>query len=166
MADLERLEDELADIQRQEAARPDDAKPRGRLGAKSPAVLKAQEIVAKQEEMADYWLNLVIEQKPFATWREFKTANPPRDGQEYDDSLTMNFDNLVTQFMPTCVVEPELDAEDWAGIFEKAAPGDLRDVGAAVFRLHEARLDIPLSRNASRVITTNGESSEPLDPME
>ena len=125
-------------------------------------LLKAQEIKAKQEEMADYWLDLTVEQKPFVEWRQWKTTHPARDGEPFDDSLGVNFDMLVTEFTPTCMVEPELDAEDWKGIFDKAAPGDLRDLGALVFRVHEARMDVPLVPTASRLIAMqNGKSKQP-----
>ena len=166
MAELETLEEELAELQIAEDQRPDGAKSRGRLGAKSKLVEKAEQIKAKQDEMAEFWLDLVIEQKSFVEWRQFKADNPPRDNDPLDDSLGVNFDKLVTDFTPSCVVEPEMDQEDWEGLFDKAAPGDLRDMGAAVFRMHEARLDIPLSRSASRLIARQDVAYEPPAPGE
>lgn len=161
MVELEQLEDELLQLEIAEDTKPDSAKTK-RLTDKSPLLLKAQEIEAKRVEMADYWLDLVVEQKPFVEWRQWKATHPARDGEPFDDSLGVNFDILVTEFTPTCVVEPDLDADDWKGIFDKAAPGDLRDLGALVFRVHEARMDVPLVPTALRLIAMqDGKSKQP-----
>lgn len=158
--ELDKLETELVDLQAAEDAKPDTAKHQ-RLTDTSPVVEKAREIEAKQTEMADFWLELVLEQQSFITWRRFCELHPPRkpdmngDGGDplgLDADVGFHFDKLITDFVPTCVVEPVLDAEDWVGIFDKAAPGDLRDLGLAVARMHNGRLNVPLSRTASRVI--------------
>lgn len=169
--ELDQLETELVELQNQEDSKPDTAKTQ-RLTDRSPSVEKAREIEAKQAEMSDYWLELVLEQQPFLTWRKFCEQYPPRkpdasgeggDPLGLDVDLGFNFDRLITNFIPTCVVEPELDAEDWAGIFDKAAPGDLRDLGLAVARMHNGRLNVPLSRIASRVIARQDERYAPQE---
>jgi hypothetical protein len=172
--ELDVLEAELFDLQVAEDTKPDTARTQ-RLNDKSPLVLKAQEIEAKQAEMADFWLELVLEQRPFIVWRKFCSDNPPREPDEngkggdplgLDADVGFNFDKMVTDFLPTCVVEPVLDAEDWTGIFDKAAPGDLRDLGLAVARLHNGRLNVPLSRMASQVIARQSGKYAPQEPGE
>ena len=172
--ELDVLENELSELQIEEDSKPDSAKHQ-RLTDTSPVVAKAREIAAKQAEMSDFWLDLVLEQQPFIAWRQWCEAHPPRkpdvngDGGDplgLDADVGFNFDDLITDFLPVCVTEPTLDAEDWAGIFDKAAPGDLRDLGYAVARLHNGRLNIPLSRSALQVIARQDGKFAPQEPGE
>lgn len=170
---VDTLEAELFDLQLEEDRRPDDAKRSQRLTDRSPLVEKAEQIKALQEQMAEFWIDLVLEQRPFIEWRQWVEAHPPRlpdaqgkGGDPTDEQLGFNFDQLITDFVPTCVVEPELDAEDWAGVFEKAAPGDLRDLGLRAVAMHTGRLNVPLSRIASDVIARQSGKYAPQEVSE
>lgn len=155
VAEIEQLVTELRDVMDNER---ETASTR-RLASKSPTKALADKIDAKRKEMADEWLDLELEQRSWAVWREFKNANPPRDDNEYDQMVKVNFDALAGTFLPTCVVEPELDKEDWDGIFTKCAPADIRDLAALAFSLHEQGLQIPKSPLASAVRSRNAEDS-------
>lgn len=170
---VDALEAELFDLQVEEDSKSDAAKKPQRLTDRSPLLEKAEQIKALQEQMADFWLEVVLEQKPFIEWRQWVETHPPRlpdaegkGGDPTDEQLGYNFDALITEFVPGCVVEPELDAEDWAGILDKAAPGDLRDLGLRVVRMHTGRLNVPLSRIASDVIARQSGKYAPQELSE
>ena len=148
------LEAELAELQQQERGRTQ------RLMDASPLVAKAEAIDAVRDEMAQHWLDLVLEQQEWSDWRRFKAEHPAREDVPEDQYLGVSIDALVTDFLPVCVVEPALDAEDWAGIHRKAAPGDLKDLAALAFRMHEQAFDVPKSQLASLVRQRTSESSE------
>lgn len=158
VAEIEQLSTELRDVMDSER---ESTAPK-RLASKSPTTVLADKIEAKRKEMADEWLDLELEQRPWSVWREFKNANPPREEPqyEYDQVVKVNFDALAGTFMPTCVVEPELDKDDWVGIFDKCAPADIRDLAALAFSLHEQGLQIPKSPLASAVRSRNAEDLE------
>lgn len=155
-AEVEALEIDLRDLQQEKE---EGTRSNARLTDVSPALELANRIQGLREQMIDSWLDLVLETQPWADWRTFKTANPAREGDEYDQVVGVNFDVLVTEFMPKCVVEPPLDAEDWEGIFSKASPGDLRDLGGVVYDLHETGSQVPKSRLASAVTRASGDES-------
>jgi hypothetical protein len=161
VAEVERLEAELEDAV--EADRAPNAN--RRLGQKkSPLVSLAEKIDAIRDAMGAEWLELELEARPWAEWRDFKNANPARDESHVlDQNAGLNFDALTEEFTPRCVVSPALDDEDWQGLFDKCAPGDLRNLAGVVFSLHEAGLDVPKSPTASAVRTRNAADSVPLD---
>jgi hypothetical protein len=156
VAEIERLNDELVDAQDRE--RSDTSK---RLAQQSPSLAIAKRIEKLRAEMADDWLELTLEAQTFADWQEFKNGHPAREDNDYDKIVGLDFDALANDFMPRCVVEPELDEEDWDGLWDKCAPADLRDMAAVAFSLHEQTLDVPKSRLASALTARNGEDSEP-----
>lgn len=122
----------------------------------------AERIEGLREQMGEEWLDLTLEQQSWHDWRAFKTANPPREGDDYDQLVGVQFDALVEEFMPKCVVDPKLDAEDWEGIFQKVSPASIRDLGGVAFSLHEITLDVPKSLVASVVMRrSEGASAQP-----
>lgn len=156
VAEIERLDTELREVQDAER----NAQASKRLGGHSEATVIADRIESLRAEMSEHWLELVLEAKPFNEWRAFKAANPAREDNDYDGLVGVNFDVLVFEFMPRCVIEPELDKEDWEGLFDKVAPADLRDVGAVAFSLHEQGLDVPKSLRASAIKRGSADDSE------
>jgi hypothetical protein len=161
-AELESLDRRLADLRSQES-------PKGapqRLGEETEQLLVANKIKAVETEMAKHWLELTLEALPWDEWRSFKASAPPRDGDEYDVAVGLNFDELVRRVVPQCVVEPELDGEDWDLLFKNCAPADLRDVGGVAYALHESGSSVPLSQAASGVIRRSEEASGPPEPGE
>lgn len=159
VAQIEQLEAELRDAMdaEQQQSR--------RLSDTSASTGLAERIEQLRTQMAHEWLDLTLEQRGWADWRQFKAANPPREDDDYDKLVGCNFDVLVQDFMPTCVIDPVLDAEDWAGLFERCAPADLRDLGAAVYNMHEAGLVVPKSRLSSAVRARTVDDSEPPERL-
>ena len=162
-AQIEVLEMELEDERGKESEGP---RSNARLTDVSPTLAIANRIKALEEEMANNWLDLTLEAKSTKEWRAFKAANPPRENVDEDGIVSMNFDNLTFDFMPKCVVEPELDAEDWEGLFDKVAPADLRELGGMAYALHERVSDIPKSRLASVIRARSADDSEPQNDSE
>ncbi len=168
VAEIERLEGDLD--KQQDEDRRTGATRAGMLVPVKPdyteAGVLARRILALREEMNDSWLELTLEHQGWDRWQEFRLTHPAREDAETDKVAGFNFDALVREFMPTCVVEPELDGEDWEQLFAVCAPGDLRDLGGVAFAMHERGLDVPLSRAAFATIARINADSGPLAPGE
>lgn len=166
VAEIEQREDRLEKLQ--EENRNKIASGSARLGGPAAddteAGRLAQEILDLRNEMAGDWLELVLEHQGFDKWRDFKLNHPPREEVEEDKVTNLNYDALVRDFMPGCVVEPSLDDEDWEGLFRSCNPGDLRDLGGVAYGLHERTLDVPLSRLAYATIARINADSGQQEP--
>lgn len=162
-AQIELLDAELVTLRNREKDRPASSM---RITDTSDSQALAARIQGLQDEMEESWLDLEVETQRYADWEEFKRKNPPREGNEVDANAGFNFDKLVFEFVPKCVVEPELDAEDWEAIFDYCSPADLRNLGSTVYALHQIGTDIPLSRAASAVMRQSDDASELQGPGE
>ncbi len=166
VAEIERLEDELEQIQEQSRNRiaSGSARLHQAPADETEAREKAQRILDLRQEMEGDWLELTLEHQGFDAWQQFKLTHPATEDSEQDKVTGLDFTALVREFMPKCVVEPVLDDEDWAGLFATCAPGDLRDLGGIAYGLHERSLDVPLSRLAFATIARTNVDSEPPAP--
>jgi hypothetical protein len=159
VAEMESLERRLVELRDAERS----MGPPQRLGQESEQLRVAKRVDAVRKEMASHWLELVLEALPWSEWSDFKASAPAREGHEYDGQVGVDFDRLVKEIVPRCVVEPELDEEDWAALFGGLAPGDLRDLGGIAYALHESGSSVPLLPTASAVLRRSAEPSAPLE---
>jgi hypothetical protein len=134
-----------------------------RLSSKvDPAIEeKAAEVSALEAEMEDFWQPLTLTSWPFNKWRDFKEDHPPNNDIAEDKHLGVNTGAIVDA-LDQFVTAPDLDAEDWAGIHDKANPADLVQCAAIVAALHEVTSSVPKSRLVSAVQATADEASELL----
>lgn len=169
VAELERLDEKLND----QLARERDSSAPGRMHQPKdgkPGTLEsariAQQIKDLEAEMEDNWLELTFEHQGFDAWEQWKDQHPPKDDDETDKYAGCNFDALMNEYMPRCLVEPELDSEDWANLRDKCSPGDIKDAAMIVFVLHTRELNVPKSRLASATLLRKPDDSEQLVPGE
>jgi hypothetical protein len=156
------VQHQRANAELEELIRTSGDKPQ-RLGNKiDPAVSeKSAEVAALEAQMEDYWQPLTLTGWNFNKWRDFKEDNPPNADVAEDKHLGVNTAALVA-VLEQFVTAPDLDAEDWAGIREKANPADLVQCAAIVAALHEVTSQVPKSRLVSVVQATADEASELL----
>lgn len=166
VVEIERLEAKLEKHQQSQQNRV--AAGAARLGGQSLDTAESERIAAQiqtlREEMDDQWIEFVFEARPYADWKDFANAHPPKDDDESDKVAGLDWDVLVSEYMPTCVVEPELDAEDWGNLFSNCSPADLRDMAGTVYAIHQRSTDVPFSRAASAVLRLRAADSELPEP--
>jgi hypothetical protein len=137
-------------------------KPQRLTSRTNPAIeAKSAEVAALEAEMEDYWQPLTLTGWGFGKWRDFKEDHPPNNDIAEDKHLGVNTAAVVA-ILDQFVTAPDLDAEDWAGIREKANPADLVQCAAIVAALHEVVSSVPKSRLVSAVQATADEASEQL----
>ena len=108
------LQAEFDDLERQlREAREAPAKPGKRVGSKPEAMAIVEKQAALREQMADEMLDLRIRALPRAEWVDLVRQNQPRPGNDGDEAMGVNLEGLMPAAIPRCVVEPELDEEDW-----------------------------------------------------
>lgn len=156
---IEELEAELSDIRDRER----ESSAQQRLGGPDTrdSTALARRIKDLEAEMDDGWLDLVLEARSWAEWRDFKLQNPAVEDDKQDENVDFHFSALVEgDLLKACVVEPELDAEDWDTIFRACSPADLSNLGLQVFVLHERVLNIPKSLRASALLALSDDGSK------
>ena len=149
------LEQELAEMRQDNARTSSTDKPSPRrMGVKSPASVKAEEIEALREAMGDDYLEIVLEPLPLHVWRSFKAEHPAREGNADDALFGIDTDLLMLTMVPQAVVEPELTDDDWQIIFKERG-ADLSEMAVALFTLQETPVKPPKSRRVSRTTPRN-----------
>lgn len=150
---IEQLESELDDARQREIEKRETGGKERLYPETRESTALAQRIKDLEAEMEDGWLDFVLEARPWSEWRDFKLANPPQENDEQDKAVDFHFSALVeSDLLKSCVVEPELDAEDWETIFRVCSPADIRNLGLQAFIMHERVLDIPKSLRASALL--------------
>jgi hypothetical protein len=142
VADIEALEAEAARINGERATN-------GRMSSKAGAQIKAiaEQVAAKQAEMADHTLTLRVRALKPSVWREILSRYPGKK----DSGMVVDLLPFMGEAIPASVVDPELDADDWVnltGALPNAEMGKLID---AVWELNTQGVDVPKSRLVSAV---------------
>ncbi len=160
-----RLEEEL----RAALSEPATDKPkRMSSSAAEPAHITdlARQIEALEEEMDDSWVTFVLQPRPKAEWRKFRTEHP---ATEADDTYAgVDTEAVLHEFVPKCVIEPKLSDDDWQRALDDDAPGiwpgDQERLKMVVFGFYMATFDaVPKSPLLSAVTQTSGEQQEQLE---
>lgn len=125
----------------------------------------AVEIVAEQdelrEEMAAAMVDVTVRALPRAKWHEFRTKHAPDDdADDGDRALGVKLDPFMAEVMPLCIVDPQMDADDWARLNEVLSAGDFDRLFSAVWDVNRSGVDIPKSRLASLVIAESADASK------
>lgn len=117
----------------------------------------AQEILDIEAEMSEAMLTLVVRALARTVWRGLVLKHPPRQGNDGDRVLGADFQGLMEEATPLCVVDPELDEDDWERLSEVLSSGDWDRIFTAVWEVNREGGDVPKSRLASRVIASRGD---------
>lgn len=120
----------------------------------------AQTIQALEAQMADEMLTVTVRALSRMDWRKLVEQHPPRQGNDGDRVLGADFAALMDEATPRCVVDPEMDAEDWERLNEVLASGDWDRIYTAVWEVNREGGDVPKSLLASRVMAERGDGQK------
>jgi hypothetical protein len=145
-AEHEALERALADAEKQ--------------GATSLAGSGAGEIVDKIEALelqmreASYEFRLRALRRP--VWRALCDEHPPRRSDDTGeivptDLIGVNSDTFYDAIIRACLVDPELDDDQWARLNEALTDRQYDELARAAWDLNRRDVDVPFSRAASRM---------------
>lgn len=146
-ADLDLLEEYerlQADV---EAARPDDS-----LAGNSARSEASERMRAIEDALAGNRFDFRLRGLDDKRWQELLAEHPPRqvDGKPVaDDRLGWNAVTFPAALVRVCVIDPELDDEDWLellgddGMVGKLPSSELDKLSAAAFRLSRVQVDVP-----------------------
>ncbi len=126
------------------------------LGDRAEEAGLAEQIERLQEQMADEMLTITVRALSRPDWRKLVEQHPPRPDVEGDRILGANFQGLMEEAAPLCVVDPDLDEEDWERLNAVLSSGDFDRLFTAVWEVNREGGDVPKSRLASRVMAESG----------
>ncbi|HEX6873684.1 MAG TPA: hypothetical protein VF163_21505 [Micromonosporaceae bacterium] len=147
VAELQRLERDLADAERVEKAS-------GSLGGGETHVL-AERIQALREQMAEHTVELVVRALPRLQWRDLLAAHPPREGNDADKALGVNEDTFFDALVRLCTVSPQLDGDDWGRLEQVLSDGQWSALTNAAWAVNARDVDVPFSPRASRILASS-----------
>lgn len=158
VAELQELQRDLVDAQREDEVH-------ASLDGGAPVEI-AQKIQALREEMLEYTLVLTLHALPRRKWTGMVAAHPPRDGNDADKVMGLNQETFFDALVRACVVEPNLDAADWAELDDKLSDGQWQALVNAAWAVNARDVDVPFSRRASQILANYETSSELPEPGE
>lgn len=142
VADIEALEGEAQQVNADRVAN-------GRMSSKASARIKeiADAIAAKQSEMGDHTLVVRVRALKPSAWRELVAKYPPAK----DSGMVLDLLPFMGEAIPASVVDPDLDADDWAALNDNLPNAEMGKLIDAVWELNTQGVDVPKSRLVSAV---------------
>lgn len=133
---------------------------RKRMSERPEAAQIAEKMATLQDEMADAMLDLTVRALPRREWQRLYREHPPEPDRPGDVAVGVALDDFMAVVVPLCVVEPVLDAEDWARLDETLASADYDRIFNAVWEVNRSGVDVPKSQLASLVMNEGGVGSK------
>jgi hypothetical protein len=149
VAELQTLERELQEAESTRRAG------EGSLASGSASRTLAQEIETAREAMREHTLVFTLRALPRRKFKAMKEEFPPRESNNIDLMGGVNSDAMTDPLVRRCVVEPELDDEDWAELDDKLSDGQWHLLANAAWSINASDVDVPFSRAASRILQTS-----------
>jgi hypothetical protein len=144
-ADHEAAERELEHVQRTPATS---------LAGNGAAEI-AGRIEALEVEMREHTYDFRLRALPRHEFRSLMAAHPPRDDEQHkkdDAPFGVNRDTFFPAVIRACVVDPELDAAEWADLLDnRLTDYQFQELAITAWALNAREVDIPFSRAASRM---------------
>lgn len=151
-AEFDMLEAKLKDARASEGSR--------RLASKGDAVQIAEQIRDLAERMSEAMLTVRVRALPRAEWNRIMLQHPPgKDASEGDKAMGVSFEAFMADVMPRCIVDPELDEDDWATLNNVLSSADYGKILDAVWAVNRSEVDVPKSRLASLVMAESAAAS-------
>lgn len=117
----------------------------------------AERLEALEEEMRGHTYPFRLRALPKPRWRALVAEHQPRrddDGDvlDADRFLGVNAETFFEAIIKACVVDPELDEDDWRLLLgEKLTDAQFDKLSDAAWGLNRRDVDVPFSRAASRL---------------
>lgn len=156
------------------------AKPKDQTAERANIDALSEQLDALAEEMAEFEVEMILEQTEPADWNEWAAAHPPREQapdeagrralivRDAQHGGRCDFDALV-QAIPTWLTQlndAPATKDDWAWIASVASPADLDDVADLVLDLHTGRVNLPKSLKTSLGTLLDGFGLKSPEPGE
>jgi hypothetical protein len=114
-----------------------------------------ERIEALEAEMRESTVTFTLRALSKPKYRALALSHPPRRGDndeivERDRGMQLNVDTFYEGLIRQSVVDPELDEEDWAALFDAITDRQFELLGMGAFLLNRADIDIPFSLAASK----------------
>jgi hypothetical protein len=88
-------------------------------------------------------------------WRALVAEHPPRrdgdNGIVDSDRIGVNAETFYDAIIRACLVDPELDDDEWAQLVDALTDRQYDDIADAAWSLNRREVDIPFSHAASRM---------------
>lgn len=130
------------------------------LSSQADEARLAQEMIDLHAQMADEMLTLTVRAMQRAEWRSYVLKHPPRPDHDGDKFMGVNFQALMEEAAPACVVDPQLDEDDWNRLNDVLSSGDFDRIFTAVWEVNREGGDVPKLLLASRVIAERGDAQK------
>lgn len=138
-------------------------RPGKRLDAGSKVRELSERLTALEARMAEHTIDFRLRAMPRPKWKAFVAEHPPRktdagEVDERDKFIGVNTEMFFPALVRASVVEPELDDEDWALLLdERLTDRQFDELSNAAWSLNRGEVDVPFSRAASRILTSEPE---------
>jgi hypothetical protein len=115
----------------------------------------AERIEALEEQMREHTYDFRLRALPRHEFRTLLAAHPPREDEHFkreDAALGVNRDTFFPAIIHASVVDPELDAAEWADLLDnRLTDYQFQELAGTAWALNAREVDIPFSRAASRL---------------
>lgn len=120
----------------------------------------AEQVEQLREQMRQHFYTFRLRALPKRDWRALVAAHPPRrvdgpDGEpevhEDDKYVGVNADTFFDAMIRACLVDPELDEQEWAHLAEVLSDKQYEALSTAAWGVNRSDVDVPFSRVASLI---------------
>jgi hypothetical protein len=112
-------------------------------------------IEALEVQMREHTYEFRLRALPKPRWRALVAEHPPRrdgdNGIVDSDRIGVNAETFYDAIIRACLVDPELDDDEWAQLVDALTDRQYDDIADAAWSLNRREVDIPFSHAASRM---------------
>jgi hypothetical protein len=102
-----------------------------------------ERLQAIRDEMREATVDFRLRALGRARFWELALKFPPRDGVERDKQMGANEEELIAALLRECLVDPELDEQDWATLEDTLTYAQYNEIGSAVWFLNQEQVSVP-----------------------
>jgi hypothetical protein len=118
----------------------------------------AERIEALEAEMREHTYEFRLRALPRHEFRALMSEHPPREGERLDTAYVVNADTFFPALIRASVLDPELDAAEWAELLENQLTDfQFNSLFLTAWGLNTREVDIPFSLAASRMRRGTGD---------
>lgn len=119
----------------------------------------AQKVADLESEMADSTVSFRFRALSRRDWADLVAKHPPQQDNPVDKMFGYAVEEALYQAAKLCLVDPELDEDDWRALDDNLSAGQWELVKNTVLAVNAGKVEVPFSRVASRLTADSGETS-------
>lgn len=96
-----------------------------------------------RDEMVESTVDFRLQALTRAGWTALVVAHPPRENVERDRRLGINEDAFLAKLIRECLVDPELDTDDWDTLEETLSHSQYSELANAAWELNQQVVSVP-----------------------